>query len=129
MGFITGCPACDEEIEITDSDIRKAKRKAASVGGLLLKGCPNCCRVMVLDGEALTRLEAAADRETDATGDESWLPCLELTGVVAKMPAGGEEHMGIWMYRPGGGGDAMERWPYMATYGIDPACALKKMRR
>jgi len=123
MGFVTECPACDEEIEVTDSDIRKAKRKAASVGGLLLKGCPNCCRGMVMDGEALARLE------TVAAEDDTWLPCLELEGVVAEMPAGGEEHMGIWEYKPGGGSDSLERWPYMATYGIDPACALKKMGR
>lgn len=128
MSFLTECPACDEELEITDQDLRRAEKHKGETGGMLLKGCPHCCRVMVIDGEMLARLQIESE-EADAAGNPSWLPCLEMEGVVAKMPTGFEEHMNIREYRPGGGGAPMERWPYMATYGVDPVCALEQAGR
>lgn len=123
------CPVCEEDIVIAEKDIKRARMHADEVGGLILVGCPNCCRTLVLSEDDLKDYETADEAETDAAGNESWLPCLELEGVVAKMPTGFESHMGVKEYKPGGGGKPLTRFAYMMTYGVDPVCALKKMGR
>lgn len=123
MKFESICPVCEEDIVIEERDIKRAEMHKGEAGGLILVGCPNCCRALVISEEVFRQFEAEPNE------DDTWLPCLELEGVVAKMPTGYESHMGVKEYKPGGGGDSKPRFAYMIAYGIDPACALKKMGR
>ena len=101
-------------------------RHKGSTGGKALVSCPQCSRVLVLPGDA----------PADDVALEAWIPNVDdtmcvpmLSDTAIRIPAGIAGELGAKVYRPGGGGPALAKRPYMARYGIDPERALAKMGR
>jgi len=126
--ILIDCPVCEMETKITAREIKLAIQHKKYTGGLILVSCNECCRALVLpeeipgDGAALDEwfVEAAED-------PDDICPCLPMLDLgQEKIPSGSYDDLGVTYYRPGGGGLVMRKRPYMYTYGIDPACHLKK---
>jgi hypothetical protein len=122
------CPACEKETKITVRDIKLAIQHRKETGDLILVSCKECCRALVLpddipgDGAALEEWFVEATENPD-----DYCACIPmLDSDQEKIPAGGFDDLGVTKYRPGGGGPAMRKRPYMYAYGIDPACHMAK---
>lgn len=120
------CPVCEEDIAISAREIKLAVRHKASTGGKVLVSCPQCSRVLVLPGDA-PQDDAALDVWIPDVSDTMCVPMLSDTAI--RIPSGQANELGAKVYRPGGGGPALAKRPYMARYGIDPERALAKMGR
>jgi hypothetical protein len=123
------CPVCDEDIIISERAIKLSVMHMGETAGNALVGCPNCCRVLILpgvDGANLDQWISDYDKKQES-GD--WLECLPfLDDMNAKEPNGFIEELGVKKYTPGDSTQAIPRRAYMVAYGIDPECALAKMR-
>jgi len=120
------CQVCEEDIVISEREIKLAVRHKAATGGNALISCPHCSRVLVLP----------ADAPEDDVALEAWLPSVAdtmcvpmLSDTAIRIPAGVAEELGAKVYRPGGGGPALAKRAYMLRYGINPENALRKMGR
>lgn len=118
------CPVCEADSVIAEKEIRNAMRQKGKTGEMVLITCPECCHVMYGDPNALVQWEGVKDQV-----DPMALGCLELTGIVAKVPAGSVTESGVPMYNPGGGGNALTKRAYMLKHGINPECYLAKQKR
>jgi len=120
------CPVCEEDIIIPAREIKLAVRHKATTCGKALVGCPNCSRALALPDPL-----PETDAELEAwPGNISDVLCIAmLNDEDVKIPAGKFDNLGKVVYRPGGGGPALMKRPYMAKYGIDPEKALAKMGR
>ena len=101
-------------------------RHKGSTGGKALVSCPQCSRVLVLPSDAPEE-DAALEAWIPNVDDTMCVPMLSDSAI--RIPAGMGDELGAKVYRPGGGGPALAKRPYMARYGIDPERALAKMGR
>ena len=120
----TICPVCEADITISSRELKIASQHRAETGGRVLVSCPNCCRVLALPDPIP---EGEAELEAWATLVEDCCCVPLLNDEDAREPAGCIDNLGKKVYRPGGGGPALMKRPYMARYGIDPEAAWKKM--
>lgn len=120
----TICAVCENDIVIPGREILLASRQKATTGSRVLVGCPRCFRALVLpEGSPV-----------DETALEAWIGSIEDTMCVPmlneediRLPSGMIDNLGKKAYRPGGGGPALQRRPYMFKYGIDPEKAWAAM--
>jgi len=126
--IVIDCPACERETKITTREIKLAVQHKKDTGGLILVSCTECCRALVLPDDIPGDGAALDEWFVDAVEDpEDYCACLRmLDSDQEKIPSGSFDDLGVTKYRPGGGGPAMRKRPYMYAYGIDPACHLKK---
>ena len=119
----TVCFVCEEDITITERDIKLAIQHKKDTGGKVLVSCPNCCRVLVMPEDMP---EEGADLAQWITNvdDVMCVPMLEEDYI--RIPAGKTTILGKTTYMPGGGSGGLMKRPYMFKYGINPECALAK---
>ena len=120
--IVTTCPVCEEDITITDRDIKLSIQHKGDTGGKILVSCQNCCRVLVMPED----MPQGADLDQWITdvGDVVCVPILNDDYI--RIPAGKTVLLGKTTYMPGGGSGALMKRPYMFRYGINPECALAK---
>lgn len=127
-GITIDCPACERETTITAREIKLAIQHEKDTGGLILVSCNECCRVLVMpegmpqDGAELEEWIVQAAEDPD-----DYCRCVPmLDPTQEQIPAGSYADLGVIFYRPGGGGIALKKRPYMRTYGINPQCHIAK---
>ena len=127
----TICINCDEDIIITERNIRLAVMHMGRTAGKAIVTCPNCCIGLVLpdvptDGAALEQWITKYDTENK----NDWLACLPLLDpMIAKMPNGFVAHLGVKWWTPGDETIGLTALDYMLRYGLNPACAWAKMQK
>lgn len=123
----TICPVCEKDIEIKTREIKLSMRHKKETGGKVLVSCPECCRALKLDDTVPTEESLIDSWVGEVSKDEDWCGCLPmLDPTQEKTPAGSYSDLGVTVYRPGGGGKALGKYPYMAKYGINPQCYMAK---
>ena len=120
----TICPICEESVTISSRELKIASQHRTETGGRVLVSCSNCCRVLALP-DPIPEGEAGLEAWATSVEDCCCVPLLDDEDV--RMPNGVINNIGKKVYRPGGGGPALMKRPYMARYGIDPEAAWKKM--
>ena len=121
--FETTCPVCENDISITEKEIKLAIRAKPDTGGKILVSCPECCRVLVMP-EGMPEGADLAQWITDVQ-DVVCVPILDDDYI--RLPSGGGiEILGKKTYKPGGGDQALGKRAYMYRYGINPECAVAK---
>jgi len=123
------CPVCDNDIVIPDRTIKIAVKRKADTGGRVLLTCPECCRVLVPEGDVPAEEKYLTQWIVQMAEDDNWLPCIPMLDPMhEKMPTGYVSHHGVKEYRSGAGDEPLTRRAYMLEYGIDPECSLKQQR-
>jgi len=124
----TICPVCEEDITISEKEIKLANTHK-NLSGFVLVSCPLCCRVLKVEG--VPENNAAVTEWIHAhEEDEDWLHCLKfLDDEVIHLPAGSIDYNGKIKYTAGAGDQGLMRREYMAKYGVEPECMLRKMRK
>jgi hypothetical protein len=122
--LLTICPVCEKDIIITGREVMLAVRHKTSAGGQALVGCPVCFRALVLPSD-VPEDDIALEEWLGDIDDIQCVPLLNDEDV--KLPAGKFNNLGKVVYRPGGGGPALMKRPYMFKYGIDPEKAWAAM--
>lgn len=120
----TICPVCENDIIVSPRDVLMAVRHKQSTGGRALVGCPVCNRSLVLP-EGMPEGAVELGAWLGYIEDVTCVPLLNDSDV--RLPAGVIDNLGKKTYRPGGGGPALMKRPYMLKYGIDPEKAWAKM--
>jgi hypothetical protein len=97
--IVTTCPVCEEDITITDRDIKLSIQHKGDTGGKILVSCQNCCRVLVMPED----MPQGADLDQWITdvGDVVCVPILNDDYI--RIPAGKTVLLGKTTYMPGGG--------------------------
>lgn len=123
----TDCPVCEEEITIKARDIKLAVQHRKETGDNILVSCPACCRALRLEGDVPGNMTVDQWIAKMAEDPEDWCGCVPmLDATQEQIPAGKFADLGVTFYRPGSGGPALKKRPYMYNYGIDPSCHLSK---
>lgn len=127
-GIDIDCPVCEKEVTITSREIKLAIQHKKDTGGLALVSCPECCRALVLpEGIPQSGAELEEWIISEIEDPEDCCGCVPmLDPTQEQIPTGSYADLGVTFYRPGGGGVAMKKRPYMYAYGIDPACHIAK---
>jgi hypothetical protein len=118
----TICPVCEEDITISEREIRLAIQHKQDTGGNVLVSCPNCCRVLVMP----VNMPEGAELEQWITNVEDVVCVPILNDDYIRLPTGKTVLLGKTTYMSGGGDAALMKRPYMFRYGINPECALAK---
>ena len=122
----TICPVCEQDISISARELLIAARMKENTGGRALTGCPLCARALVLP-EAIPTTEAMLEQWLGNIEDVLCVPLLN--DIDVRLPNGYLENLGARTWRPGGGGPALAKRPYMLKYGVDPEIAWAKMKK
>lgn len=123
--ILTICPVCEMDITITARELKIASQHRGETGNKVLVSCPNCCRSLALPDPIP---EGEAELEEWAT-DVSGCCCIPLLNEEdVRMPNGIIDNQGKKAWRPGCGGQALMKRPYMFRYGINPEAMWLKMQ-
>jgi hypothetical protein len=122
----TICPVCEEDITISSREIALAIQHKKSTGGRTLVSCPECSRALVLP-EGIPATEDYIEVWIGNIDDVLCVPMRNDEDI--RLPNGFVDNVGKKAWRPGGGGPALAKRPYMFKYGIDPERAWAKMKR
>ncbi len=123
----TDCPVCEKEISISARDIKLAISHRKETNGKILVSCPECCRALVLESEQIGEDQTIDEWIGTIAENPDWCGCVPmLDSTQERIPNGSYADLGVTFYRPGGGGKPMKKRQYMATYGINPECHMKK---
>jgi hypothetical protein len=120
--FETTCPVCENDISITEKEIKRAIMAKGETGGKVLISCPEDCRVLVMPADMPEGAELS-QWITDVQ-DVVCVPILDDDYI--RIPAGQVILLGKKTYKPGGGDQALGKRAYMYRYGINPECAIAK---
>jgi hypothetical protein len=118
------CPICEEDIVISERELKIASQHRKETGGKVLISCPKCHRVLALPNPLP---EGEAELEEWATSVEDCCCVPLLNDEDVRMPNGCIDNLGKKVYRPGGGGPALMKRAYMFRYGINPETAWAEM--
>ena len=121
----TDCPVCEKEISIRARDIKLAVQHRKDTGGKILVSCPDCCRALALEGDVPENMTVDEWVSQMVENPDDWCGCVPmLDATQEEIPNGSYADLGVTFYRPGSGGKALKKRPYMFAYGIDPACHM-----
>ena len=116
----TNCPACENDIIISEKEMRLAIQHKA--GDKVLVTCPVCCRVLILPDVPTN--DAAFDQWTPDVQGEVCIPFIIDTDL--RTPNGAIDNLGVKLYTSGAGVTGLSKRAYMARYGINPECYMAK---
>jgi len=120
--FETTCTVCENDISITEREIKLAIQHKGDTGGKILVSCPECCRVLVMPADT----PEGSDLVQWITDVQDVVCVPILNDDYIRIPAGRETLLGKTSYKPGGGDRSLGKRAYMFRYGINPECALAK---
>jgi hypothetical protein len=116
------CPVCENDIVITEKEMKLAVQHIAETGGVPLVSCTECCRVLSLP-EMPTNGDLLENWVPDVSG-ETCVPFLDDEFV--REPNGVTIHLGAKVYTSGSGVTGLTKRAYMHRYGMNPECAIAK---
>lgn len=122
------CPACYKDTIITEKMLKSGIKHSKGIGAILVWCADHCCRaIRVPDGIPTEGTDFSKWVEDESKNPEDMMRCVPMIdGTQARTPTGSTGDLGVMKYQPGGGGKALDKWSYMATYGINPECHVAK---